>query len=390
MKSVTYLDYAATTPLDPGVFRAMTPYFKKNFGNPSAIHGPGQEALAAVENSRWIVASFLEADVQEIFFTGSATEADNLAILGVVKAAKAQKPHIITSKIEHHAILEPCAELEKQGVEVTYLPVDKDGIVSATDVEKAIKPNTVLVSIMYANNEIGTIQPLAQISQVIKKNNPKIIFHTDAVQAVNYLDCDVKKLGVDLLTLSGHKIYGPKGVGALYIKKGTLISPLVLGGGQERGLRSGTENVAGIVGLATAIKLIQDTKTKIQNIRMRQLRDRIIKTVMKVIPDVQLNGSKTLRLPNNANFSFGGVEGEAIVIALDQKGIAASTASACSSKSLEPSHVLMALGMPEELAHGSLRITLGRFTTPKEADKFLRILPQVIQRLRKISGYSKQ
>lgn len=389
MKSTVYLDYAATTPLDPVVLRAMLPYLKKIFGNPSSIHGPGQEALVAMENSRKTTADFLGADPQEIVFTGSATEANNLVIFGVVGASRILKPHIITSKIEHHAVLEPCCELEKQGVEVTYLPVDKNGLVSVADVEKAVKPNTVLVSVMYANNEIGTVQPISQISEAVKRINPKTLVHTDAVQAVNYLDCDVKKLGVDLLTMSAHKIYGPKGVGALFIKKGTILTPLIFGGGHERGLRSGTENVAGIVGLAAALKQVQDPKIKIHNIRTKHLRDKIIKTVLRAIPDSNLNGSATLRLPNNINLSFGGVEGEAMVVALDQKGIAVSTASACSSKSLEPSHVLMALGMKEERAHGSLRITLGRFSTVKEVDKFLHFLPPVIEKLRKISGYSK-
>ncbi len=387
MNSRVYLDYAATTPLDPKVLKAMMPYLKKVFGNPSSIHGPGQEALKAVEEARRTVADFLGGDAKEIVFTGSATEANNLAIFGAVKTAKVSRPHVITSKIEHHAVLEPCHELEREGVEVTYLPVDGEGIVRLTDVEKAMKPNTVLVSIMYANNEIGTAQPIAEIGKVIKKVNPKTLFHTDAVQALNYLDCDVKKLGVDLLTLSGHKIYGPKGVGVLYIKKGTPVTPLVFGGGHEMGLRSGTENVAGIVGIGAAVKEIQNPKTKIQNIRIRQMRDKIIKTVLKAIPDTQLNGSRVLRLPNNANFSFAGAEGEAIVIALDQKGIAVSTASACSSKTLEPSHVLLALGLSEEKAHGSLRVTLGRYTTLKEVEKFLRVLPSVIQKLRKISGY---
>jgi len=283
-------------------------------------------------------------------------------------------------------VFEPCQELAKEGVEVTYLPVDREGLVRVADVKKAIKQNTVLVSIMYANNEIGTIQPIAEISKALK---PGILFHTDAVQAVNYLECNIQKLGVDLLTLSGHKIYGPKGVGALFVKQGTKIAPLIYGGGHESGLRSGTENVVGIVGLAQAIKEIQDPKIKLQNIRIKHLRDKIIKNVLKIIPDVKLNGSSIQRLPNNVNFSFKGAEGEAMVIALDQKGIAVSTGSACSSKALEPSHVLLALGLSDISAHTSLRVTLGRQTTEKEAEKLLKVLPQVIAKLRKISGYTK-
>ena len=382
--SKIYLDYAATTPVDPKVLKAMLPYLKKEFGNPSSIYNFGQRALGAIDQARQTVADFLGCSASEIVFTGSATEADNLAIFGVIKAAKISRPHIITSQIEHHAVLEPCHELEKQGVEVTYLPVDKEGLVRVSDIKKAIKENTVLVSIMYANNEIGTCQPIVEISKVL---TPKILFHTDAVQAVNYLDCDVKKLGVDLLTLSSHKIYGPKGVGALFVKKGTKISPLIHGGGHEAGLRSGTENVAGIVGLSQALKEIQDPKIKIQNIKTKHLRDKIIKTILKIIPDARLNGSSLQRLPNNVNLSFKGAEGEAIVIALDQKSIAVSTGSACSSKTLEPSHVLLALGFSEEEAHGSLRITLGRYTTQKEIEKFFKVLPPIIERLRKISGY---
>ena len=378
-----YLDYAATTPVDPRAMRAMTPYFKKDFGNASSIHTFGQKAMAAIDEARKTAADFLGAEPSEIVFTGSATEANNLAIFGLAKKGD----HIITTKIEHHAILEPCQRLEKRGVEVTYLPVDKDGLVSVADVDGAIKPNTVLVSIMYANNEIGTVQPIQEIGQLLQGH--KILFHTDAVQAANYLDCDVKKLGVDLLTLSAHKIYGPKGVGLLYIKKGTKIEPLICGGGQEQRLRSGTENVAGIVGFGPALKLVQEPKIKIHNIKIRQFRDKLIKYILKFIPDSRLNGSAAHRLPNNVNISFRGAEGEAIVISLDQKGIACSTGSACSSRSLEPSHVLMALGLSHEEAHGSLRITLGRITTEQEVSRLLRVLPPIVERLRKISGFTK-
>lgn len=383
-----YLDYAATTPIDPKILREMLPYLKKDFGNPSSIYNIGQEARNAANGAREIVAGFLGCSSKEIIFTGSATEANNLAIFGAVKAAETVKPHIIASQIEHHAVLEPYKELKKQGTEVTFLPVDKDGLIRASDVKKAMKPNTVLVSIMYANNEIGTVEPISEIAKVVKKTNPKTLFHTDAVQAVNYLECDVKKLGVDLFSLSSHKIYGPKGVGALYIKSGTKMKPLIYGGGHEGGLRSGTENIPGIVGLAAAIREVQNPKTRIQNIKIRQLRDKIIKTILKVIPGTRLNGSPIHRLPNNVNISFEGAEGEAMVITLDQKGIAVSTGSACSSGSLEASHVLLALGLSEEQAHGSLRITLGKHTTSGEVERFLKVLPPIVQRLRKISGYN--
>lgn len=357
------------------------PYLKKDFGNPSSIHAFGQKAMSAIDDSRKIAAEFLDCETEEIVFTGSATEANNLAIFGLAKKGD----HIITTKIEHHAILEPCQVLERRGVEVTYLSAGKDGLVSVSDIDKAIKPNTVLVSIMYANNEIGTVQPIEEISQLLKGH--KILFHTDAVQAANYLDCNVKKLGVDLLTLSAHKIYGPKGVGLLYIKKGTKIEPLICGGGQEQRMRSGTENVAGIVGFGQALKIIQEPRVKLYNIKIRQFRDKLIKTILRIIPDSMLNGSQVYRLPNNVNISFKGAEGEAIVISLDQKGIACSTGSACSSRSLEPSHVLLALGLSHEEAHGSLRVSLGRYTTEQEISRLLRVLPPIVERLRKISGY---
>jgi cysteine desulfurase len=396
-KKIIYLDYAATTPIDSRVLRTMLPHLKKDYGNPSSVHSLGQRALLALDGARQGVADFLGCSSQEIIFTGSATEANNLAISGTIRAlvkkSSSLKPHIITSQIEHHAVLEPCQALEKEGIaELTLLPVDKDGQIRISDLEKAIKKNAhcshtaVLVSIMYANNEIGTVQPIAEIGKLLKAKN-NVFFHTDAVQAVNYLNCNVADLGVDLLTMSGHKIYGPKGVGALYIKKGTPMEPLILGGGHEFGLRSGTENVAGIVGLASALAQIQDPKTKLQNIKIRQLRDRLIRGILKIIPDSRINGSLQNRLPNNANFSFRGAEGEAIVVALDQRGIAVSTGSACSSKSLEPSHVLLALGLTEEEAHSSLRVTLGRYTTKEEINKFLKVLPPIIEKLRKISGY---
>jgi len=387
-----YLDYAATTPLDRGVLKAMLPYLGQRYGNASSLHNFGQEAREAVEGARYQAAKFLNCSITEIFFTGSATEADNLAILGVIKNSKLEtrnsKPHIITSVIEHPAVLEPIKRLEKLGeIEATYLPVGKEGIVKVEDVEKAIKPNTILVSIMYANNEIGTIQPISDIGNwlksKIKNQKSKIVFHTDAVQAANYLDCDVKKLGVDLLTLSGHKIYGPKGVGVLYVKKGTTIEPILFGGHQENSLRPGTENVAAIVGFGAAIEQTKNEKLKIKN--LEKLRDKLLDGILKTIPKTSLNGSRENRLPNNANISFSGVEGESILMALDQKGVAVSTGSACASGSLEPSHVLMALGLSHQQAHGSIRFTLGRYTTKDEINHVLKVLPELIQRLRKIS-----
>ncbi|MDO8265004.1 MAG: cysteine desulfurase family protein [Candidatus Parcubacteria bacterium] len=396
MSKKVYLDYAATTPVDPAVFRAMSAFLKKDFGNPSSVHYFGQKAKSAVEESRQKIAGFLGCSGEEVIFTGSATEANNLSINGLLKGINGSqknisKPHLIISTIEHHAIFEPCLDLKKRGkVELDFLPVDGDGIVKINELEKLVKPNTVLISIIYANNEIGTIQPIAEIGKLIKRINEKrefkIYFHTDAVQAVNFLDCNTDNLCVDMLTVSSHKIYGPKGAGALYIRKGTPVAPLILGGGQESGFRSGTENVPGIVGFAEAVACIQDPRTKIKNIRIRQLRDKLIKRVLKEIPDSQLIGSKTFRLPNNVNFNFKSAEGEAIVIALDQKGIAASTGSACSSKSLEPSHVLLALGLSEEEAHGSLRLTIGKYTTEEEINKVLKVLPPIIKRLREIAG----
>lgn len=385
-KKIIYLDYAATTPIDSKVLRETLPYLKEGYGNPSSIYELGQQAQMALDKARQRVGDFLNCSPSEIIFAGSATEANNLAIFGTVRAwqKKGKKPHLITTQIEHHAVFEPCKILEKEGVEVTYLPLDKEGLISIPDLEKAIKENTVLVSVMYANNEIGTIQPITEIGKLLKKF--KVLFHTDAVQAVNYLNCDVQKLGVDLLTLSGHKIYGPKGVGALYVRKGTEILPIIYGGGQETGARSGTENVAGIVGLGAAIKQIISHKSQIT--KLKKLRDKLIDGILKGIADSKLNGSPEHRLPNNANFTIRGAEGESMVIALDGEGIAASTGSACSSRSLEPSHVLLALRLSQEEAHCSLRLTLGRYTTEGEIKQVLEVLPKVVGRLRKVSGYS--
>lgn len=385
-KSIIYLDYAATTPVDPKVLKAMLPFFKEFFGNPSSAHFLGQKAKEAIENARTQVAQFLNCLPQEIIFTSSATEANNLAILGTIKAAQKRgikKPHIITTQIEHKAILEPLKQLERtQEIEISYLKVTNEGIIDINDLKNLIKKNTVLVSVMYANNEIGTIQPIEEIGNFLK-NLSGISFHTDAVQAVNYLDCNVETLGVNLLTISAHKIYGPKGIGALYVRRGCPLEPLIFGGSQEYRKRAGTENVPGIVGLGAAIKEVQNRKSEIKN--LKNLRDELIRGVLKNIPGSQLNGSWEKRLPNNANFTFEGVDGEALVMALDKEGIAASTGSACSSQNLEPSHVLLALGKSKKEAQSSLRLTLGRTTTKQDIEKTLKILVKTVNTLKRHS-----
>lgn len=376
-KTTIYLDNAATTQIDPLVLKAMLPYLKDNYGNASSIHSLGQLSRAAIEKARKQAADFLHCQEAEIYFTPSATFSDNLAILGIVKAF--QKPHIITTQIEHPAVLEACKHLEKTGgAEITFLPVSKEGLVATDDVKKALKENTCLVSIMFANNEVGTIQPIAEIAKVLPK---EVLFHTDAVQAANYLDLDVNKLGVNLLTLSGHKIYGPKGIGILYIKKGMNIEPLVFGGHQENGLSAGTENVANIVGMGKALELIKDSQG------LEKLRDKLITGILEKIPQTSLNGSREKRLPNNANLSFEGVEGEALLILLDRAGVQVSTGSACSSGSLDPSHVLMALGLGKARAHSAIRFTLGKQTKEKEIDEVLKVLPEMVAHLRQISGF---
>lgn len=394
-----YLDYAATTPVAREVLKELLPYLKEEYGNASSIHQFGQTSRAAIDKARERLADFLNCSLSEVVFTGSATESDNIAILGVADffLKKGKKAHIITTKIEHPAVLEPCRALEKQGCEVDYCAVNKQGLVEVSEIEKLIKESTILVSVMYANNEIGTIQPIVEIGKLLQtinyKRQTKTYFHTDAVQAVNYLPCDVKELGVDLLSLSGHKIYGPKGVGALYVKQGTQMEPIIYGGHQEAGLRPGTENTANIVGLGRAIEMIKSDLGRHsetageESLKISKYRDKLIHGILTKIPGSRLNGSRNNRLPNNVNVSFEGAEGEALVITLDQEGIAASTGSACSSGSLEPSHVLLALGLSHIQAHGSLRLTLGRYTTEKEIDKVLEVLPKVVENLRKISGY---
>ena len=388
-KRIIYLDNAATTPVDAAVFKKMQPYFYQKYGNPSSVHQLGQEARQTVEKARQQIADFLSCSAEEVYFTGSASASNNWLIQGVIEKAGSEssiKPHIITSAIEHKSVLEPCRALAaKKLAEVTYLPVNQDGLVELENFKKAIKKNTRLVSIMYVNNEIGTVQPIQQIGQLIKEVNKQrkepIIFHTDAVQAINYLDCQVDKLSLDSLSFSGHKIYGPKGIGALYIRKGTPINPFIRGGGQERGMRSGTENVAGIVGLGEAIK-----KIKNQGAKVKKLRDKLITGILRDISHSQLNGSLKYRLPNNVHCSFKGAEGEGLVMDLSQRGIFTSTASACASHSLKPSHVLLALGLPPEQAHSSVRFSLGRQTTVQDIDYLLKVLPKVVARLRKISG----
>lgn len=410
-----YFDNAATTPSDAEVLAAMTPFFCEEFGNASSLHGAGRIARKAVEDSRQKVASFLGCSPREIIFTSGATESDNLTIKGVVEAAgrcqicqtcteKQKIPHLIVSQIEHHAILDSAKHLEKLGYEVTYLEVDKYGLVNPEDVRKQLRENTVLVSIMYANNEMGTVEPITEIGRVIKEENAKrqgsgkrIYFHTDAVQAIQYLDCNVDRLGVDLMSISAHKFYGPKGVGALYVRRGTPIIRQQDGGGQEFGQRAGTENVAGIVGMGWAIAQVQSAKCpakggsasgrKIQNEKIKNLKDKLIEGVLKQIPDVILTGHPQKRLPNIASFCVKNVEGEAMVLALDEKGICVSSGSACTAGNLEPSHVLIAMGIPVEITHGSLRISLGKENTEQEVDFFLGVFPEIVRKLREMSPF---
>lgn len=381
MKRV-YMDNAATTALRRDVLDAMMPYLTDIYGNPSSLHYFGQEAHKAVENARHQVASALNAEDNEIVFTGCGTEADNMALKGIAEKYQSKGKHIITSSVEHHAILHTCEYLEKHGFEVTYLPVDEYGMVKAEQVRDAIRSDTILVSIMFANNEVGTIMPIKEIGAVCREKG--VFFHTDAVQAVGHVAIDVKAMNIDLLSLSAHKLHGPKGVGALYIRKGIVVPPLLHGGAQERRKRAGTENVAGIVGLGKAIEIacsdIEGTAK-----RMCYLRDKLINGIEASIPEVKLNGHRTERLPGNVNFSIKYIEGESILLMLDINGIAASSGSACTSGSLDPSHVLLAMGMPHETAHGSLRLTLGDDTTEDDIDYVLEALPEIVVKLRKMS-----
>ncbi len=380
MKRV-YMDHAATTYVDPEVIQAMLPYLSERFGNASSLHGFGREAKEALEHSREVVAKALGASPDEIYFTSGGTESDNLAIKGVMWANR-DKNHVITSLIEHHAVLETCSSLEERGLDVTYLPVDRYGLVSLNHREDAITEKTGLITIMHANNEIGTIEPIKEIGKIAREND--VYLHTDAVQTFGKIPTDVNELNVDLLSISGHKIYGPKGVGVLYVREGVGIEPVQHGGGHERGMRSGTENVPGIVGLAKAVEISQRELGK-EAERLKRLRDRLIKGVLE-IEDSWLNGHPTYRLPNNANFGFAGVEGESLILRLDAKGVAASTGSACSSGSGAPSHVLTAIGLTPEQASGSLRLTLGKRNTEEDIDYVLEVLPEIVSDLRKLSS----
>ncbi|MBX5456359.1 MAG: cysteine desulfurase NifS [Thermogemmatispora sp.] len=377
-----YLDHAATTALDPRVLEAMLPYLTSDYGNASSIYTLGRRAMQAIDRAREEIAAILNCRPTEIVFTGCGSESDNLAIKGVALAARNKGQHIITSSIEHHAVLHTCHYLERFGFNVTYLPVDEHGLIDPEAVERAITAETVLVSIMYANNEIGTIEPVEEIGRICRQR--KVPFHIDAVQAGGALPLDVKALNADLLSLSAHKFYGPKGVGILYVRQGVRLLPQLQGGSQERGRRAGTENVAGIVGAATALRLAYEELEQVQP-RLRTMRDRLIEGILSRIPRSRLTGHPTQRLANNASFCFEGVEGESILLNLDLLNIAASTGSACTSGSVEPSHVLVALGLPPEWARGSLRLTLGKDNSEEDIDTVLTVLPGIVEKLRSLA-----
>lgn len=383
-----YLDYAATTPVRPEVVAAMAPYWTEKFGNPSSVHAWGREAREAIEESRASVAASLGAEPEEIIFTASITTSDNLAIMGVINALPQRWGHLVTTQIEHHAVLDLFKFLEKQGFEVTYLPVDKKGIVNLEVLRKSLRPDTVLVSVMFANNEVGTIQPMAEIGDVVRQVsdelNHRILFHTDAATVMEYLPVEVKSLGVDLLTFGPHKFGGPKGVGVLYVKKGVKIAPITLGGHHEGGLWPGTEPTPLIVGTAKALELAVKER-EITSKRVKKLRDKLIAGVLEKVPEAILTGDDAQRLPDIASFVFKGVEGEAVLLRLDAEGIAASSGSACTSGDLRPSHVLLAMGIPAEEAHGSVRFSLGRETTSEDIDYVLDKLPGIIKVLREIT-----
>jgi cysteine desulfurase len=376
-KRLVYLDHASTTPVDPRVVEAMQPYWSQVYGNTSSIHSVGRAALKALDEARQTVASVLGCHSTEVVFTGCGTESDNLAVRGI---ADARRGHIITTPVEHHAVGATVEQLhERFRCDMTLVPVDADGRVNPDDIARAIRPDTVLISVMYANNEVGTLQPIAEIGKIAKAH--KIAFHTDAVQAGGALDLNVDKLGVDLLALSAHKFYGPKGVGVLYIRRGTELVPALTGGGHERGQRPGTVNVAEIVGLATALRLAQESRDS-ENRRVARLRDKLVAGVLQNVPEVRLTGHPTERLPNSASLAIKGVDGESILLALDLEGICVSTGSACTTGETEPSFVLKAMGLPREWAIGSVRMTLGHVTTEADIDDVLRVLPTVVQRLR--------
>jgi len=386
-RKLVYMDHAATTTVHPDVVEAMVPFLHNHFGNPSSIYSIAREAKEAVDSARGMVATTLGAQPDEIFFTSGGTESDNWAIKGVAFANRKRGDHIITSKIEHHAVLHTCQYLEKQGFRVTYLPVDQYGFVDPGELERSITDKTTLVSVMYANNEIGTIEPVQELASIAHENGA--YFHTDAVQAVGHIPISVSGTDIDLLSLSGHKFNGPKGTGALYIRKGTRIDNILHGGAQERNRRAGTENLAGIVGVGKAIELAT-TGIEEKGARLRGMRDRLLSGIQESIPHTRLNGHPSQRLPGNLNVSFDFIEGESILLLLDSFGICASTGSACTSGSLEPSHVLLATGLPAETAHGSLRLTLDLENTDEEVNYVLRTLPKVVSRLREMSPLGKQ
>ena len=380
-----YLDNAATTALSPKVLEKMMPYLTDIYGNASSPHSFGQTARIGVEHAREQVARAINAGPSEIVFTGCGTESDNTVLFGVAERYAKKGDHIITTNVEHHAILHSCAALEKKGIKVTYLPVDKDGLVTPEQVRDAITDKTILVSVMFANNEVGTIMPIPEIAAVCHEKG--VLFHTDAVQAAGHIPIDVKAMGIDMLSISGHKFHGPKGVGVLYERKGIRLPSYIIGGEQEKGRRAGTENVAGIVGLGEALELAVTNMSE-TSARMTRMRDRLIEGIEATIPEVKLNGHRTKRLPNNVNFSIKYIEGESILLMLDMAGIAASSGSACTSGSLDPSHVLLALGLTHEVAHGSVRMTLGDDTTDEDIDYVLETLPKVAHRLRAMSPIS--
>lgn len=382
MNQIIYLDNAATTAVKPQVFEKMKPFFMENYSNPSAVYGFARESKEAVEQARETIADVLGAKAKEIYFTAGGSESDNWAIKGIAESLKKQGNHIITSKIEHHAVLHTCEYLEKQGYEVTYLDVDENGLVNPQELEKAIRPTTILISIMTANNEIGTIEPIAELGAIAKKHH--VLFHTDAVQAFAHIPMNVDEMNIDLLSASGHKFNGPKGIGFLYIRSGVKIGPFIHGGAQERARRAGTTNVPGIVGMAEAARVASENMQE----RIEKeigVRDYLIEQIEKRVPYAKLNGHRTNRLPNNVNFCFRFIEGESLLIMLDQKGICGSSGSACTSGSLDPSHVLLAIGLPHEIAHGSLRLTLSEDTTIEEADFVVEELEKIVERLRSMS-----
>jgi len=379
---IVYLDHAATTSVKPEVFDAMKPYFCEHFGNASSIYSLGRETKTAIEEAREKVARALGAQASEIYFTGSGSEADNWALKGIAAANRKKGLHIITSAIEHPAIMNSCKYLEEEGFEITYLPVDSDGLVSAEQVKNAIRDNTILISIMFANNEIGTIEPIQAIGAVARQRG--ILFHTDAVQAVGNVPIDVEKMNIDLLSLSGHKFYGPKGAGALYVRKGVKIASFIHGGHQEKGKRASTENIPGIIGLGKAIELAAENIDE-YNKKLVNLREKTIEGLIAKVPYIRLNGHRSNRLPGNVNISFQFIEGESLLLMLDMKGICASSGSACSSASLDPSHVLLAIGLPHEIAHGSLRLTFGDENSEADVDYLLEEIPRIVTRLRDMS-----